>query len=146
MPFVSRTRATLRNAEFGFLGVTVRTCVQTPRFCGEPLRLRAMRLVSVLKRKRSAGACVFLRTGERPFRTSWLIVGITISGGCDRIPVSPASSLLYGRQFLATRTADWLHGKPDTAVRDSRANPCRRSSSRSGQPAVAQIQRLLARL
>ena len=36
MPLESRTRATLRSAEFGFLGVVVLTCVHTPRFCGEP--------------------------------------------------------------------------------------------------------------
>ncbi len=28
-------RATLRRAEFGFLGVMVLTCKQTPRFCGQ---------------------------------------------------------------------------------------------------------------
>ena len=33
---VSRTRAILRSAEFGFLGVIVRTWRQTPRFCGAP--------------------------------------------------------------------------------------------------------------
>ena len=32
---VKRTRAYLRNAEFGFLGVIVPTRVQTPRFCGD---------------------------------------------------------------------------------------------------------------
>ncbi|EPE62410.1 hypothetical protein L479_01169 [Exiguobacterium sp. S17] len=32
---VKRTRAYLRNAEFGFFGVIVPTRVQTPRFCGE---------------------------------------------------------------------------------------------------------------
>jgi hypothetical protein len=31
---VSRTRATLRSAEFGFLGVVVYTRVHTPRRCG----------------------------------------------------------------------------------------------------------------
>ena len=31
MPLVRRTRATLRRAEFGFLGVVVYTLVQTPR-------------------------------------------------------------------------------------------------------------------
>jgi hypothetical protein len=36
MPLVKRTRATFRNAEFGFLGVCVYTRVQTPRFCGHP--------------------------------------------------------------------------------------------------------------
>ena len=35
IPFVSRTRATFRSAEFGFLGVEVYTRVQTPRFCGQ---------------------------------------------------------------------------------------------------------------
>ena len=38
MPFVSRTRATLRSAEFGFFGVVVYTRVQTPRFWGAPRR------------------------------------------------------------------------------------------------------------
>ena len=33
---VSRTRAILRSAEFGFFGVIVRTCRQTPRFWGAP--------------------------------------------------------------------------------------------------------------
>jgi hypothetical protein len=32
---VKRTRATLRKAEFGFLGVVVYTLVHTPRFCGQ---------------------------------------------------------------------------------------------------------------
>jgi hypothetical protein len=38
MPVVSRTRATFRNAEFGFLGVEVYTRVHTPLFCGAPFR------------------------------------------------------------------------------------------------------------
>ena len=37
MPLLSRTRAILRSAEFGFLGVIVLTWVQTPRLSGEPL-------------------------------------------------------------------------------------------------------------
>src|SRR3954469_2707787 len=61
MPFVSRTRATFRSAEFGFLGVTVYTRVHTPRFCGAP---------------RSAGVFVFPFSGERGWRTSWLTVGM----------------------------------------------------------------------
>jgi hypothetical protein len=32
---VNLTRAILRSAEFGFLGVVVETLVQTPLFCGE---------------------------------------------------------------------------------------------------------------
>src|SRR5437762_1528257 len=59
-PFVSRTRATLRSAEFGFLGVVVYTRVHTPRFWGQ---------------LRSAGAPVLLRSRRRPCRTSWLRVG-----------------------------------------------------------------------
>src|SRR5467141_4330686 len=62
-PFVSRTRATLRNAELGFFGVVVYTRVQTPRFCGLP---------------RSAGAFSFFATSLRPWRTSWLMVGIPL--------------------------------------------------------------------
>ena len=36
MWLVSRTRATLRRAEFGFFGVEVKTRTHTPRFCGDP--------------------------------------------------------------------------------------------------------------
>src|SRR4051794_15226308 len=61
MPFVSRTRATFRSAEFGFFGVWVKTRTHTPRFCG---------LLC------SAGLFVLVRTLSRPLRTSWLIVGI----------------------------------------------------------------------
>src|SRR5476651_575703 len=60
MPVVSRTRATLRSAEFGFFGVWVKTRVQTPRRCGELL---------------SAGVLVFSGLVCRPLRTSWAIVG-----------------------------------------------------------------------
>ena len=47
-----------------FLGVVVCTRVHTPRFCGQPL---------------SAGDAVFLRALTRPFRTSWLMVGVISS-------------------------------------------------------------------
>src|SRR5262252_10312391 len=60
IPLVSRTRATLRSAEFGFLGVVVYTRVHTPRFCGLDC---------------SAGAPVLFFCGRRPCRTSWLKVG-----------------------------------------------------------------------
>src|SRR5205823_14733392 len=58
---VSRTRATLRSAEFGFLGVVVYTRVHTPRRCGPPC---------------SAGDLDFVASVSRPWRTSWLMVGI----------------------------------------------------------------------
>src|ERR1700704_6549484 len=64
MPLVSRTRATLRSAEFGFFGVVVYTRVHTPRRCGLPL---------------SAGVLVLVVFAWRPLRTSWLIVGIRAS-------------------------------------------------------------------
>src|SRR6478609_2487284 len=59
---VSRTRATLRSAEFGFFGVVVYTRVHTPRRCGEPLR---------------AGVFDFPTFEVRPLRTSCWIVGTT---------------------------------------------------------------------
>ena len=55
MPFVSRTRATFRRAEFGFFGVCVNTRVQTPRRCGAPA---------------SAGVFVFDFWATRPLLTS----------------------------------------------------------------------------
>src|ERR687892_260519 len=61
MPLVNRTRATLRSAEFGFFGVWVKTRTQTPRFCGLTC---------------SAGLFVLVTIFFRPWRTSWLIVGI----------------------------------------------------------------------
>src|SRR5207249_2290996 len=60
-PFVRRTLATFRSAEFGFFGVRVITCTQTPRRCGQ---------------LPSAGDFDFVVTFLRPLRTSWLIVGI----------------------------------------------------------------------
>src|SRR5205809_2825932 len=61
MPFVSRTRATFRRAEFGFFGVEVNTRTQTPRFCGHETR---------------AGLFVRPLILSRPQRTSWLTVGM----------------------------------------------------------------------
>src|SRR5919202_685972 len=60
IPLVSRTRATLRSAEFGFLGVVVYTRVHTPRRWGLPF---------------SAGVFVFVVFAWRPLRTSCWIVG-----------------------------------------------------------------------
>src|ERR1035437_8063531 len=59
--FVRRTRATLRSAEFGFLGVVVYTRVHTPRLNGFALR---------------AGALSLRAMSRRLWRTSWLMVGI----------------------------------------------------------------------
>src|SRR5262245_60775509 len=70
MPLVSRTRATLRSAEFGFFGVCVNTRTHTPRFCGLFC---------------SAGLFVLVRTLSRPRRTSWLIVGTFTPGALPRV-------------------------------------------------------------
>src|SRR3990170_3087529 len=76
MPLVSRTRAILRRAELGFLGVVVFTCTHTPRFWG--LRPRA-------------GDLLFPRIWCRPSRTSWLTVGM--SSPPDRAHEAPATPL-----------------------------------------------------
>jgi len=82
LPLVSRTRATFRNAEFGFLGVCVRTIRHTPRFCGEPLmsetRLRPLDLAL-------------------GFRTNWLIVGIS------QISNQNIHKLIDAKRFLDLR-------------------------------------------
>jgi hypothetical protein len=61
---VSRTRATLRSAEFGFFGVAVYTRVQTPRRWGAAIR--ALRPCPDLR----PGVATFLRGVFRPFLTS----------------------------------------------------------------------------
>src|SRR6188508_2077152 len=71
---VSRTRAILRSAEFGFLGVIVRTWRHTPRFCGAP-GIGSWRCFRLFQFFRIAGALIFDCLGVRPLRTSWLIVG-----------------------------------------------------------------------
>jgi hypothetical protein len=55
LQIVAFARATLRNAEFGFLGVIVFTCRQTPRLCGQPC---------------TAGCFGFDRWGVRGWRTN----------------------------------------------------------------------------
>jgi hypothetical protein len=57
----SRTRVIFRSAEFGFLGVIVRTNRHTPRFCGH---------------LSSTGDFENFRFDLRRRRTSWLIVGM----------------------------------------------------------------------
>ena len=92
MLLVSLTRATFRRAEFGFLGVMVRTWVHTPRFCGDPFAPRTIRPFSALYVKRRAGALFFLAIFFRPFRTSWLMVG----------KLSPYRRFVIYRRFLIT--------------------------------------------
>src|ERR1700712_1804126 len=60
-PLVRRTLATLRSAEFGFFGVVVYTRVHTPRRCGQFC---------------IAGDLDLTTSTSRPWRTSWLLVGM----------------------------------------------------------------------
>src|SRR3954468_15753373 len=108
MPLVSRTRATLRSAEFGFFGVWVKTRTQTPRFCGLTC---------------NAGLFVLVTIFLRPWRTSWLIVGIARTGdsspcgskkirahGCERHSRRVVSGLKTGTQpDLAPETVDPIY-------------------------------------
>src|SRR3954468_8971827 len=70
MPFVSRTRATFRRAEFGFFGVVVYTRVQTPRRCG------AARTFLRPWLDLRPGVDSFFLGRLRPLRTSWLMLGM----------------------------------------------------------------------
>src|SRR4029078_402531 len=70
----SRTRAIFRSAEFGFFGVIVRTCRQTPRFCGAP-GIGTWRWRRLVQSLHVARALISETLARRPWRTSWLIVG-----------------------------------------------------------------------
>lgn len=59
MPLVNRTRAILRKAELGFLGVIVVTRVQTPRLKGE--LYEEGRFFKELKPQAKAGPLVLVR-------------------------------------------------------------------------------------
>src|SRR5437588_12042428 len=91
MPFVRRTRATLRSAEFGFFGVWVKTRTQTPRFCGLFC---------------SAGLFVLLTIFFRPARTSCEMVGILVALKSQKCEVrSPRSQAAASQPVL--RTSDF---------------------------------------
>src|SRR6266481_6240716 len=97
IPLVSRTRATFRSAEFGFLGVDVYTRVQTPRFCGQ---------------LSSAGLDVFHRGGFRPWRTSWLNVGTNLPlRGLNQLvaqPLRPAPTRDAGKKSTGANSEDYF--------------------------------------
>src|SRR3977135_2372084 len=100
IPLGSRTRATLRSAEFGFFGVWVKTRTQTPRFCGLTC---------------SAGLFVFVTIFFRPWRTSRLMVGMS--------PQTPKNTYRPHRADLKVRLY-----KPATqyAHNAARSQPARR--------------------
>src|ERR671922_3083541 len=97
MPFVRRTRATLRSAEFGFLGVCVNTRVQTPRRCGAPAR---------------AGVFVFDFGAVRPFLTSWLTVGMRSSMSFHTTTVGGRSASPTAAGMVAKRVRPVKRRKP----------------------------------
>src|ERR671939_207550 len=114
IPLVSRTRATLRSAEFGFFGVVVYTRVHTPRRWGLPL---------------SAGVLVLPTLSSRPLRTSCWIVGTA----------SPCSCLvlLSGAVLLLFCASGWCWVWSPAVVR-GRAQGCgaRRAAPRQPPPAL----------
>src|ERR1044071_10451120 len=91
---VRRTFATLRSAEFGFLGVVVYTRVHTPRRNGFAL---------------SAGDLSLVSADRRPWRMSWLIVGIRESNRASYEPVVPGAAICGRRlryRHLRPRSTD----------------------------------------
>src|SRR4051795_12287813 len=89
MPPEMRTRATLRSAEFGFLGVVVYTRVQTPRRCGA-----ATFFLRPLPDFRP-GVASFFVFGWRPLRISCEVVGMRpgmLAAAGPPQPSSPVAS------------------------------------------------------
>src|SRR4030042_523557 len=82
MPLVKRTLATFRKAEFGFLGVTVKTFKQTPRLNGEGNFFG--RFFKTLKANVKAGLLPGFFIFFLPFLISCLIVGIFSSKKLER--------------------------------------------------------------
>src|SRR5919206_601282 len=94
MPFVSRTRAILRSAEFGFFGVMVATRVQTPRRWGAATGF----LLPWADLR--PGVATFFLGRLRPLRTSWLMLGMR------RRMLAAALALARGRGPAAERAFD----------------------------------------
>jgi len=74
MPFVKRTLAIFRRAEFGFLGVVVETFVQTPRLKG--LEKNTGLFFRTLNPRVKATVLSFGWDLTLFFFINWLIVGI----------------------------------------------------------------------
>src|SRR5438128_3586855 len=112
-PLISLTRATLRRAEFGFLGVVVYTRVHTPRRCGHPF---------------SAGVLLLLTFALRPLRTSCWIVG-TGSASLFGLAAAPSFVSLVCRYEpepgVLTRLARDTRAYRPGCVADPRGRACR---------------------
>src|SRR3989344_2795976 len=74
MPFVKRTRAILRIAEFGFFGVFVVTLTHTPRLKGAGKKRG--RFLRTLKERRNATDFGLRTCLTRRRLTNWFTVGI----------------------------------------------------------------------
>jgi hypothetical protein len=118
-PEVRRTRATLRRAELGFLGVAVYTRVHTPRRCGEPFR---------------AGDFVFSFFSSRPCRTSCWMVG-TCSAFLGHRPPGGEPSLLGPEPLRASSPLCRPPGAPTCALRATKAD-CQAGSGDRGRARV----------
>src|ERR1041385_6932296 len=112
-PFVSRTRAILRSAEFGLRGVVVETRVQTPRFWGAPA---------------SAGVLIFAFFLARPLRTSWLTVGMLRLGLLFQVVCTQKDGGARGSRRTGRA---WYRNGPATATPGrarTRSNRCLRAA------------------
>src|SRR5918999_4451369 len=115
MPLDSRTRATLRSAELGFLGVWVNTRVHTPRRWGAPL---------------SAGVFAFAVLDWRPLRTNCWMVGTRNLANDDRRDCQGRNR---GRRAHASRPTGHPTGgraRAATCEADRRRSEPRRSALR----------------
>ena len=128
-PLVKRTLAILRSAEFGFLGVMVRTWMQTPRRWGHPSP-HFTRLRSEFWTQCNAGAFVPFLTGFLPFLTSWLTVGIR---GPSSIPYNRGTfqrnSILYQYLVLMSMPIPPFFPTTPQLPRYASAAPCHLSRS-----------------
>src|SRR5216684_7173762 len=110
--FVKRTRATLRNAEFGFFGVCVYTRMHTPRFSGQPI---------------SAGDFVLTCTFSRPIRTNCENVGTVFPQSRAEIfvPGHPQQHEREGRGSRKARTQNCAraHSKAERSTANPEKNP-----------------------
>src|SRR3990172_413159 len=121
IPFVSRTRATLRSAEFGFFGVCVRTWVQTPRFCGAPFGCIRRRCFIELKVYCSAGALVLAFLNARPSSNSVFDSGRAPTHSCPRL--SADGLLFYHARATAVKKLRKIARVGNRALRHATGTP-----------------------
>lgn len=88
MPLLNLTLATLRKAEFGFLGLTVKTLTQTPLLSGDAFLTGLF--FKALKLNVKAGRFDFFFGVFLGFLINWLIVGIL---ACLKTKISCVNTL-----------------------------------------------------